>query len=92
MALQSRPSSSKSSAASQDVSTAKGTKKWLESRRAYFASFSLTACAATAPARVTAVGMCEGAYVPGHMASQTGTFPRFQGMIEHPLGRFLSDL
>lgn len=54
VALQSRQSSSptRSSTAfpsTLDVSTAKGTKKWLESRCAYLtvASFSLPTCAAT---------------------------------------------
>ena len=85
VALQShRPSSLiKSPAASPstlDVSTAKGTMKWLESRCANFA-----AC-------VAAVGRCESACVFGHVASQTSTFPLFQGIMEHPLGRFPSDL
>ena len=49
---------------------------------------SLSTCATCG----VSVGRCEGACVSGHMASQTSTFPLFQGIMEHPSGHFPSDL
>ena len=39
-------------------------------------------CCATAPEDIAALGRCEGANVSGHVASQTKTFPCFQGTKE----------
>ena len=84
----------KSNAASPntpEVSTTKGTKWWLVSRCAYLATFNWSACAATTPAPLTAAETCEGAWVSGHVASHTRTFPHLHGRMEQPSGRFPSD-
>ena len=58
----------------------------------YLLRFLCSAFMATAPATLAALDSCEGAYVSGHIASHTSTFPYVQGMIEHPSGCLPSDL
>ena len=74
-----------------DVSTATGTKWWLASNWAYLALLAHSACCATVPEDIAALGICKGANVSGHVASQTKTFPCFQGTNEMPSGCFPSE-
>ena len=76
-----------------NVSNAKGTKWWLDSRTVYLVQFSCSACKTPTPSSLAALDEGEGANVSEHVTFHTSAFPSFHGaMMRHASGRFPSVL
>ena len=67
-----------------------GVKIWPGPRCAYFSCFLRSTWLATAPVSATAIVALDGAWVSGHVASQTRSCPHLRGANVIPSGRFLS--